>query len=260
MNLTARRSVEQNLSRGYLMVASAQPGYATPGMLVSWIIGDNTQGASFTPFTLPVIGVGPDNGGPTSSRFTKVGLRVTNSTPQLYRGGRVYVCRIPQRMRLPGPPQDMSGNSWDVLCATLISYPETGPTRCNVHEWAQFGQGGTMADRPIFCRVNDEAIYQRFLPHQGAVGSGNAFFDNIAQWPGSTTDTRSMTTVLMFWTTGNNVDKLQEITINADAQMLTRWPLETAPGHLSVDVPPATAKAVGESRNPAPTESSGGKR
>ncbi len=256
LNVTRRQDIPQTPGKSNMIVASAMPGYGCCAAILEWTVGSTTAVGStaFTFLNLPVAGDAAGSGGPTSTRFTKVGLRLTNSTPQLRRGGRVYVVHIPQRMRLPAAPAAMTGAQWDVVGSLLTSYPETGPTRCEVHDWAQFGMNGKMADKPIYCRVNDEAVYHRFLPHQGIITTADNFFDNIASWTGSTTDTRSMTTVVVFWSTpASGTDNLQELTVNADAQLLSRWPLETAPSYLSVNLPPAPPKAVMDSRNPKET-------
>lgn len=257
MNLTVRHVIEQLPGKAYLMACSAQPGYGSVGILVSWVPG-STAVATFDYFNLPVVSYTPDNGGPTSSRISKCGLRLTCATAQLYRGGSVYVSHVPARLKFPASAQTMSGLQWDNVASTLVSYPEAGPTRTTVHEWSQFGNRGKMADRPIICRVSDEAIYQRFLPHKGGITTADNFFDNIAYWTGASLDTRAMTTRFVYWVTSTSAERVQEIIVNTDAQILTRWPLDTAPGYMSRDVPPAPPKTVGDSRKDPPKEPVGG--
>lgn len=256
MNLTRRHVVTQEVGKAYMMCCSAQPGYGMCGVLVSWTPG-GTSVAAFDYFNLPVVAFAPDAGGPTSSRFTKCGLRITCATAQLYRGGPVYVSHIPARLKFPAAASAMSGLQWDDVASTLLSYPEAGPTRTTIHEWSQFGSRGAMADRPIVCRVSDEAIYQRFLPHRGGITTADNFFDNIAMWGGGSLDTRAMTSRFVYWKAPAAEDRLQEIIINTDAQLLTRWPLDTAAGYLSKDISPAPPAEVGKSRKDEPKDTSG---
>jgi len=256
MNLTRRHVINQEVGKAYLMCCTAQPGYGMCGVLASWTPGAVTT-ASFDYFNLPVVAFSPDNGGPTSSRFTKCGLRITCATAQLYRGGPVYVSHIPARLKFPAASSVMTGLQWDDVASTLLSYPEAGPTRTTIHEWSQFGSRGAMADRPIICRVSDEAIYQRFLPHRGGITTADNFFDNLAFWVGASTDTRAMTSRFVYWRAPSAQDRLQEIIINTDAQLLTRWPLDTAAGYLSKDLTPAPPAEVSKTRHDEPKNGSG---
>lgn len=241
---TYRSEVFQSAGTQYFVMVSAIPGRGTSAVFgfynpVATTVIPLTQ---FQPWTFPLLALTGHSGGPTASRCTKVGVRITNATPNLTCGGRVYVSNLNQRVKFPGDPATMTGVNWSDMMATIRSLPEpmTMP-----ETWKSFSE--KRKDKPIYCRVVDEVKYQDYNFHNGPCPDAIDFFDHVGTWTTAVEEPRPMSTVIISWTAATTAANLQDLTFNVDAQYLTRWPIDSVPGQNARDVsgsPPADVNAT----------------
>lgn len=245
---TARTALEQTASKNYLLMCAALPGSGTIGCYIRWAGMSAVAAEVFTAFTVPLLASNATSGGPTSSRVTKIGLRCTNATTNMYLGGQLCYSQIAQRLKLPAAPSVMTGAQWDAVMTTLRGLPQSGPTRTVPLTWSEFGQGGRRNNKPFTAVVSDEVKYAEYINHSGTVASIDDYFNNVAVWPGSVEEPRPMSTLVFTWSTPSDALRLQDLVFNFDAQFLTRWPLDTVPGVSAKDEPGSSSTEVERSR------------
>jgi len=237
---TVRHEPAQAINTGYMLVCSAIPGYGTVGRFITYTPGSASVAVS-TALTLPLMSVGFNAGGPTSSRVTKVGFRMVNSTASLYRSGRVFITHLTQRLKLPAAPSVMTGIQWDELAGSLRGMP---PKFTKTTDFADFGAKGELHDKPFFCIPVDHAKYNEYRPHKGTMANIDDWFDNVALWATSTEESHPMSMLVLSWTSASSTTFLQELTISCDAQFMTRWPVDTVPGQAHIDIPSSNPSVV----------------
>lgn len=240
VNGTARRDLTTFVGNQNMLVCTAIPGMGTIGAHLNWSSAGSAT-ATFAPFTIPQLSEAATSSGPSSSRVTKVGLRIVNAAPRLYQSGKVFVTRLTQRLRLPAAPAALTSDQWNAYVATLRGMPEryTRP-----YSWGDFSASGRMEDKPMYCRVVDIPKYNDFFAHMGSETSMNGLFDNFAVWPSSTELPHPMSIVVVTWQTPEVTDRIPDLTVSMDAQFLTRWPVETIPGISSIDIPASSHDLV----------------
>jgi len=237
---TVRYEPAHALSTGYMLCVSAIPGYGTVGRFVSYTPGSATVGVT-TPLTLPLMASAFDAGGPTSSRVTKVGFRMVNSTATLYRAGRIFITHLTQRLKLPAAPSVMTGAQWDAVASSLKALP---PKFTKTAEMADFSANGELCDKPFFCIPVDHSKYNEYRPHKGTMSNTDDWFDNVALWTSSEEESHPMSMMVLHWTSGSTNAMQQELTLSCDAQFLTRWPVDTVPGQAHLDIPSSNPATV----------------
>lgn len=242
---TRREEVFQAVGVQYVLFVTAIPGRGTNAVFGFFnpVATTVIPLAQFTPWTMPLLALTGHNGGPTASRCTKAGVRVTNATPNLYMGGRVYVSNLNQRLKFPGDPATMTGVDWNNVMSTVRSLPEPMTTP---ETWKSFGE--KRKDKPIYCHVVDEVKYQDFTYHNGASPDALDFFDHIGTWSTAVEEPRPMSTVILSWSASTTSANLQDLVMNIDAQYLTRWPIDSVPGQNARDVVGSPAADVNASR------------
>jgi hypothetical protein len=240
VNGTRRLDLNQAAGTQNMLVCTAIPGSGTMGAHLVWpAAGTGVTTQSF--FTVPQLADPATTTGPSSSRCTKVGLRIVNAAPRLYQSGKVFVTRLTQRLRLPAAPNVMTADQWNAYVSTLRGMPEkyTRP-----YSWSDFAGGGRMEDKSMYCHVVDIPKYNDFSAHFGSETSLNNLFDNFAVWPSSTEAPHPMSLVIVTWQTPDTSDRFPDITASMDGQFMTRWPVETIPGISSVDIQASTPDVV----------------
>lgn len=243
---TVRYEASQVVGYGYFIMVTSIPGRGTNAVFGTY----NPVGTTVLPssayqvFTMPLLTLTGHSGGPTASRCTKAGVRITNSTPALYQGGRVYISNLNQRLKFAMDPANMTGTDWAALMNTVRGLPEpmTVP-----ETWKSFGEN-IRKDRSIYSRVVDEVKYQDYSFHNGPSPDGFDFFDHVGTWSTAAEEPRPMSTVLISWNSSTTATNLQDLTFNVDAQYLTRWPIDTVPGQHGKDVPGAPHGEVNGTR------------
>lgn len=247
VNSTARLDLAAVVNKVHMLICTAIPGFGTVGLHMVWNVSPSTALATAAHFTIPQLKDPATSTGPSSSRCTKVGMRIVNAAPRLHQSGKVYVTHLTQRMRLPASPAAMTSDEWNTYVATLRGMPEryTKP-----YNWADFASSGKMEDKPIYCRVVDVPKYNDFSTHQGTESSITGFLDNCAVWPGSTETPHPMSLAIVTWDAPSVADRLPDLTCSMDAQFMTRWPVDSVPGIAQFDVgasPPEHVKIADES-------------
>jgi len=162
-----------------------------------------------------------------------------NSTPRLNQGGRMYITHLTQRIALPAAPSVMTGTQWDAMSDTLRALPSNYTT---MGTWQDFAAGGRYEGKEFYVRVVDIPKYNDFTTHLGTISTIDNFMDNIALWSSSTEAPHPMSIMCIHWDSpdvGQEV-RLQDLTAYVDAQIMTRWPVNTVPAQAAVDVQPAT--------------------
>lgn len=246
---TIRKEPVQALLTSYFLILSAVPGRSTVAVYGSYPSGG---GASIpytaTPFeiwSLPLLALSGHQGGATSSRMTKAGVRVTNASANLYLGGRLYVSHLDQRMKFPADPSLMTASQWVSTFDTVRSLPEpmTKP-----HSWKDYGSRSALEDKSQYIHVVDEVKYAEYSVHSGPCPAPLDFFDHVGVWDTSADQQRPMSTIVFSWTAPPATTFLQDLTFNVDAQFLTRWPVDTVPGQSAITVAAAPQKVVTDTR------------
>lgn len=243
-----RDEVQQIAGRRYILAVTAIPGGPTVGMMLRIELTGAATASLQAAYHVPTMNALPDAGGPTSSRWTKVGFSFENATPRMYQGGRVYLTHVTQRLNFPAAPSVMTADQWLAVTNTLRGMPESSTQG---HGWDEFGSGGPMHRRCRYVRVVDEPKYNDFTANTGSVTTIDNFYNNVAVWPSSTEDPHPMSILLVTWDTPNTFTTThvaQDLTLHLHAQALTRWPIATVPGQNQVDVPAGSQRAVDQSR------------
>lgn len=239
VNASAKEDVVMVVATRNVMVVSAIPGYATCAYLFRVAKTGTSLATTSRVFTMPTVAAAYSAGGPTSSRYTKVGFRMENATPAMYQGGKVYVTHLTQRLSLPASPSTMTADQW----ATVANDWRTMPVnRTQAYTWGDFGADGRFIRRPFYCTVVDEPKYHDFATHRGATATFDDFWEHIAVWNAPAASVESphpMSVLVVHW---DNIDAatttniLQDVTIQVDAQFLTRWPVGTVLGQSLIDL------------------------
>lgn len=246
---TIRVEPVQALATSYFIILSSIPGRSTVAMYGTYpTAGGVTIPYTVTPFSLwslPLLASTAGFGGATSSRMTKAGIRVVNATPNLYAGGRLYVSHLDQRIKFPADPSTMTGAQWVSTFETLRGLPDplTKP-----HSWKDYASRSGLEDKSQYIHVVDEVKYGDYNVHNGPCPDGMDFFDHVAVWNGSEELSRPMSTIVFSWSAPSASTQLQDLTINVDAQFLTRWPVDTVPGQSAITVAAATQQIVSGTR------------
>lgn len=253
VNGTARRDLITAINLSHMLICTAIPGYGTCGIYMTWSTGAATT-ATATYFTIPQLAASYTTSGPSSTRYTKVGCRIVNGSASLYQSGKVYVTNISQRLRLPAAPSSLTGSQWDSIVVGLRGMPErfTKP-----YSWADFGNKGKMENKSIYCHVVDAPKYNDFAVHLGQNTVMDEFFDNISIWPSSAEAPHPMSIAIVHWDTPSSATFLQDLTASVDAQIMSRWPIDSIPGQAQVDHPASkpdlVAKADADARKQSGT-------
>lgn len=242
LNGHVRDEMTQIQQRRYFLAVTAIPGSSTVAMLLRIDLAGAAVASLQTIYTLPTISALPENGGPTSLRWTKVGISFENATPRMYQGGRVYCTHVTQRLRFPAAPSAMTADQWNSVVVSMRTMPDHSTQG---HGWDEYGSGGPMSRRVRHVKVVDEPKYNDFSANTGPLSSIDTFFNNIALWPSSAEDPHPMSIVVYHWDTPTftTTHVAQDLTCHVHAQALTRWPIDTVPGQNQVDIP-ASAQAV----------------
>jgi len=246
INQTVRADFDQLLNYSTMIFVTSFGGSGTVGTLVSW----DAVGAGATSrvvHTLPLLATSGTAGGATSSKCSKVGIRLVNVSPNLYVSGRVYVAKLDQRIAFPNTlPSAMTGAQWNAVADSIKSLPEH---MLRTFAAQEFTPGGSCYGKCIPCHVVDEVDYNNFEPHDGTE-TFDAFFGHVTQSPVLAPGKRplSTTVILMDKQSQTSTNFLQNYVYNIDAQMLSRWPLNTVPGLSSKDQPPSHPAVVNAAR------------
>lgn len=194
-------------------------------------------------YTVPLMSQSSSAGGPTSSKISKVGFRITNSTPMLNRGGRAYLVRLDQRIKFPSAPSGLIGSQWNTVFTTLNSLPDD---LCRPVDLLTFGKDSKGGQRPFFCIVDDQVDYQVFENHAGTTASLDEWFSHIGVWSGAGISElqRPMSILVLILESPANTGVNQQLTMNFDAQWLTRWPVDTIPGQAAKTLKPSSLAEV----------------
>lgn len=221
------------VGRDYLLFVSGVPGAANQGMLVDYSPTNALPAPVLTNFTLPLLTQSATAGGPTSSKISKCGIRIENATAPLYMGGsRVFLAHLDQRLRLPAAPGSMTGAEWEATAIILRALP---PKMLQAYGADAFGSNGIVGAKSFYTHVVDEVDYTQFENHLGTV-SGNDYMQHIAVWPTSIETSRPMSTKVFLIKGPPSAQFAQTLILNVDAQLLTRWAIDTVPGISSATV------------------------
>lgn len=201
-------------------------------------------------FTVPLLSQSSSAGGPTSSKISKVGFRLSNATPALNRGGRAYMVRLDQRIKFPSAPSGLIGSQWNTIFTTLNSLPDDLARPVDLLTFGADYKGGQKAH---FCIVDDEVDYQVFENHLGSTSSMDEWFSHIGVWSGAGISElqRPMSILVLILESPANTGVNQQLTLNFDAQWLTRWPVDTIPGQAAGTIKASSHAVVDLSRTKA---------
>lgn len=231
-----------------LFFISGWGGGGSIGYRVTFNTAANTVNSEA--YTVPLMAQSSSTGGPTSSKISKVGFRCVNSSPALYRGGRGYLCRLDQRIKFPTAASGMNAAAWQGVTQTLIGLPDdiTKPI-----DLLTFGSSGHIGQKPQICIVDDEVDYAVFENHDGVTAGLDDWFSHIAVWGGAGVKElqRPMSTLVLVLEPPADPSLNQQLTINFDAQWLTRWPVDTVPGQAAGTVPASPHGVVDFARREA---------
>jgi len=252
INQTVRLDFDQLLNYATMIFVTSAGGTGSVASIVSW---DTVGAGAMTKLvhTLPLLSVAGSAGGASSSKASKVGIRLTNVTPNLYVSGRVYVANLSQRLTLPALPSSMTAAQWTTTMNEIKSLPEH---MLRTYAGSEFTPSGRAYGKCISCHVVDEVDYNNFYPHNGT-DTFDEFFSIFCQSTvAATTESNrpfSTTVIVIDKQSNTSTNFLQNYVYNIDAQMLTRWPINTVPGLGAKDVPAATPVLVNASREDAST-------
>lgn len=267
VNTNCVMDYKTSLTDASILFVSCWGGAANPCMLVSYntslVTGVRT--ASYS-----VLANRGTTTGPTSSKISKVGLIITNSTPRLKLGGRCFIAQIDQRVKFPvDNPQSMTGAQWANFASSLKDLPPSMRTTCDL---AEFASGGRHYQKAFHCHVDDEVDYAVFENHAGAYlgTNGSVASDTNAAVAGDKLDitsitnwfnhvgvsgtgfpaelTRPMSTIAVVFETASTADVAQDLTFEFPAQYMTRYPLDTVLGQSAITLQASEPKAVNLSR------------
>lgn len=224
----------------HMIFVSCIPGTGTIGCQVAF---QATTVPAVVPtlnmINMPLLALSADAGGPSSTKASKAGVVIENTTALLSVAGRVYVTNLHQRINLGAlPPSAITAVSWAGIADIIKSFPET-----EVYTGSHFLEG-----KKHQCRVVDDPDYANFDAHRGNLDA-NTFFNHIGLSTGSVERSRPMSTIcIVFDTVGASTTAGNDYTITCRAQHLTRWPLNTVPGQNMRESEAAAAAAVNASR------------
>lgn len=244
INQSCRLDFDTVLLHEYMLIVSGVGGCANQGILVDWIPSVPASVPSLTNLTLPLVALSATAGGPTSSKISKSGLRIINSTAPLYMGGRCFVARLDQRFTLPAAPGSLTPAQWTTFQTSLKALP---PSMLREYGAEAFSSNGVMGGRSMFSHVVDEIDYAVFDNHVG-ITSGNEFVSHLGVWPAMVELPRAMSTVVFMISAPASAALAQSLTIHVDSQLLTRWPIDTVPGTSAGLVPPSNVDSVNAAR------------
>lgn len=248
INQTVRHDFDFTTGYDRMYFISGYGGSGTCGCHVEWDASFVATTATRTAYTLPLLATSAQSGGASSSKISKAGIRIVNSTANLYLAGRVYIARLDQRITLPGLPSTMTPAQWAALKDTIKALPDSMMQSYAANE---FVAGGKLYQKCIPVHVVDEVDYNNYEAHYGT-DTVDGFFThtgiNNVQFPAS----RPMSTIVVIFektaVTGGATTFNQNYTINMDAQYLTRWPLNTVPGLSAKSIVAAPAEVVTAAR------------
>lgn len=245
---TIRLDLDTVLGRDYMLFVSGVPGCANQGLLVDYSPTGALPAPVLTNFTLPLLTNSATTGGPTSSKISKCGVRIENATAPLYMGGsRVFLSHLDQRLRLPAAPGSMTGTEWETTAMVLRSLP---PRMLQAYGADAFGSNGVVGGKSFYTHIVDEVDYAQFDNHRGTI-SGNDYMQHIAVWPTSVETARPMSTKVFLIKGPPSAQFAQTLILNVDAQLLTRWAIDTVPGISSATVPASDATKCNAARSEA---------
>lgn len=225
---TVRSDYDTVLGYRTAIFVSGWGGSAT----IAWRVSANSTASLIdsASFSVPLLTSAAAVSGPTSSKISKVGFRLTNATPMQTRGGRCYVCRLDQRVKLPAAPSSMSAIAWSQVMTSLISLPDSITRAVDV---ADFGSTLARGGKPIYSIVDDEVDYAAFESHYGTNATMDDWFSHVGIWTSSTELTRPMSCMVFIIEPPAVAANAQNLTFNFDGQWLTRWPIDTVPGQAA---------------------------
>lgn len=245
---TARAIWDTALIERTLFFISGWGGGGSIAYRVTYNTDANT--VSSEAYTVPLMALSSSTGGPTSSKISKVGFRCVNSTPALNRGGRAYLCRLDQRIKFAAAPSSMNAAAWSAIKNTLINLPDdiTRPI-----DLLSFGSNGKDGQKPQICIVDDEVDYNVFENHIGVTTGLDEWFSHVGVWAGAGMSElqRPMSTLVMVLEPPAGTGTAQQLTLNFDAQWLTRWPVDTVPGQAAGTIPASPHSVVDFARREA---------
>lgn len=268
---SARLELDTLVGLRTVVFVSAWGGQVNPCMIVTF---NTTAVNSIQTVNFPVLSSRAGLGGASSSKICKVGFRLTNTSSTMYRGGRFFLARLDQRIRLPAGAGAMSGAQWDSVVDTLKALPDRMLTPFDA---ASFASGGHMCNASMYCGVDDEVDYALFENHEGAYlnVNGNPARTTIATdvndrlLAASVTDwfehvsiggtgtpvekTRPMSTLVLIMEPPPDTNFKQNLNFEFAGQYLTRWPIDTIPGQQSRTLSASSHEEVTKSREAALT-------
>jgi len=198
---------------------------------VMHIVSINGINVSRFIYTIPLLALADDAGGPTSARSMKAGLHLVNTSPVLNRCGRVYHLNGTSRVLLPAAPSVMSSTQWGAFADSLIAMPG-----CTAYEGDAFGGVG----KQFQCNVVDHIDYEDFQAFAGAVTS-DVWHNRTAVWPSSDPLARPMSTC---WVVIESPALAQSYNPTASGTFYTRWPLTSVPGQSMRPIPTADNQVI----------------
>lgn len=247
MNQTIRADFDQTQNYAAMLFITTCGGTGSVGCMVTW----DAVGAGAitrTVHTLPLLAAAGSAGGASSSKASKVGVRLVNVSPNLYVSGKVYVASLNQRLNLPALASVMTNAQWNSVFNEVKALPEH---MLHTFSAAEFTPSGRCYGKCIPCHVVDEVDYNNYFPHEGAI-TVDEYFSIFTQTSIATTANSnrplSTTVILIDKQSLTGTTFLQQYVYNIDAQFLTRWPLNTVPGVSSKDVLPSHPEAVSVAR------------
>lgn len=182
--------------------------------------------------TNQVLSGGGLTSGPTSGRAMKCSVGMVCNTPQLTRGGRVYIVNVDQRFRFTLSPGSWTALECNAVAQTIRSHP-----RVQKHDLVDFPR-----ERETVCHVVNNTDYEVYTEWGGTATLSN-YMAHLALWTtGSITNDaqRPLSTVAILV----EATEPQYITVTPRAAWYTRHALDTVAGQSMVEVPTATPDIV----------------
>jgi len=208
---------------------------STVAAVMTWQSTDTTTPVGTAVLNVPLIGAADDAGGPTSGRAQKCTWSIHVTTPMLSRGSAYYVANIDTRMLLAKAPSTYTANDANSLFTTLIGFPTT-----KAHDTAKDSYVRGSA------HVTDFNDYNNFAEWDGNV-TADSFMLHTSIWPTAVPNVRPMsTTVLIFDVPANP----QSVIITVGARFYNRFPTDTIPGRMMVDLPLAQQHMINRLTRP----------
>lgn len=177
-----------------------------------------------------LLAVSASAGGPTTMRAMKMGATLTNTTPILNRGGRVYTLNSDQRFLLPAAPTLLTAADCDTIYNSIVQHPNT-----LVHDGSHFGD-----TKLLNCTVVDVPAYENFVANPGALDI-TGFGSGVASWTGFNREARPMSCVAYVFDVPANA---QTYSLQAEGKWYCRFPLNTVAGRVQTPIPTAPPSAL----------------